>query len=361
MHYQKNNSLPEFWERLGLQLEAKKPFVVYRKPNQTKLTLLLQNTAALVGVKNWEASGFIFAPFDDQRPAVLLRPDELHEIAYTAADLQDANPLILPPSEVGEKEAYVQLIKKALQEINSGQLQKVVLSRRMEYNSAAAPIDLFKKLLNRYLNAMCYLWYHPKVGVWLGASPEVLLKSCNEEFLTMALAGTQKYIPGKLPIWKNKELAEQAMVTDYVATVLKNSTEGMEISPVESVRAGNLWHLRTSLSGKIKKNHLGNIIQSLHPTPAVCGIPRDTAKAFILANENYDREYYTGYLGELNFKTETEKYTSLYVNLRCMQVKETAVWIYIGGGVIKASVPEDEWQETVEKSSTMLNILLNSR
>ena len=112
----------------------------------------------------------------------------------------------------------------------------------------------------------------------------------------------------------------------------------------------------------------------MHPTPAVCGLPKEAAKAFILENENYNREFYTGFLGELNFEAQlkprsgkrnienrayaiTKTSTQLYVNLRCMQLDGNNASIYVGGGITESSDAESEWHETVSKSLVIKSIL----
>jgi isochorismate synthase len=132
--------------------------------------------------------------------------------------------------------------------------------------------------------------------------------------------------------------------------------------------------LKTSISGKVKPDLLPDIIVRLHPTPAVCGLPKESSKSFILENENYDREFYTGFLGELNFTSEKKrnsnsrnvengayraikKSTELFVNLRCIQIVDALAFIYVGGGVTKDSDSEKEWEETINKSHTMLRVL----
>ena len=97
---------------------------------------------------------------------------------------------------------------------------------------------------------------------------------------------------------------------------------------------------------------LKDLIRKLHPTPAVCGLPRDKAKEFIIKNENYNREFYTGFLGEI---TNTD--SSLFVNLRCMKLEENIANIYVGGGITKDSNSKQEWLETVSKTQTMKSVL----
>ena len=112
----------------------------------------------------------------------------------------------------------------------------------------------------------------------------------------------------------------------------------------------------------------------MHPTPAVCGYPKQKAKDFILQNETYSRAYYTGFLGELNLKQSKTRntnrrnvennayatvktYSNFYVNLRCMQFKDDKALIYVGGGITKDSVAENEWEETLNKTKTIGNVL----
>lgn len=95
------------------------------------------------------------------------------------------------------------------------------------------------------------------------------------------------------------------------------------------------------------------LINALHPTPAVCGLPKAVAEAFILQNENYDRSYYSGYLGELNLNERT----SLFVNLRCVELENNLASIYVGGGITADSIPENEWEETVSKAEVMKKVL----
>ena len=96
-----------------------------------------------------------------------------------------------------------------------------------------------------------------------------------------------------------------------------------------------------------------NLINSLHPTPAICGIPKSVATDFILKYEGYNRAYYSGYLGELNMNDST----NLFVNLRCMQIENNMAAIYVGGGITNESIPENEWLETVSKSEIMKKVL----
>ncbi len=365
----------DFFESIDTQFRKKLPFVAYRKPKEDKVKAIFQANDRLHHLKTYAETGFIFAPFDTEHPTILLVPDELLAIPDLGLQANAAKLFAAgPASDKEKKESHLHLVEKGISEIGKGTFEKVVLSRCLETNSKALPLDLFQKLLVNYPNAFCYLWYHPKVGLWLGATPEILLMLRNRQLTTMSLAGTQKYVGTENPAWGRKELEEQQLVTDYITDALRGQVVHLSKSNTETVRAGELLHLRTKITGLLEKENLEAVVKALHPTPAVCGMPKENAQEFILDNENYDREYYTGFLGELNLKAEKQrssrrrnqenqayrsitKTTTLYVNLRCMQLKNDKAYIYVGGGITKDSNAEQEWEETVEKSKTMLTIL----
>ena len=176
----------------------------------------------------------------------------------------------------------------------------------------------------------------------------------------MALAGTQKWNDSENVIWHQKEQDEQQFVTDFIVNELHNKIDNLEITKPYTVKAGKLLHLKTDISGILKQDtNLKNIIQILHPTPAVCGFPKEVAKQFIIENENYNRQFYAGFLGELNKDFDTnENKTDLFVNLRCMKIENNTINFYAGGGITKDSIPEKEWEETVNNTNTMKSCIL---
>ena len=171
----------------------------------------------------------------------------------------------------------------------------------VKQSKASAAIKTFKKLLANYPNAFTYIWFHPKVGMWLGATPETLVQIKDNNFKTMSLAGTQVFNGTTNVSWHPKEIEEQQFVTDYITDKLISICNKTAKGTVETIKAGNLLHLKTMISAQLKpETALINFIDALHPTPAVCGLPKLLAKQFILKHENYNREFYTGFLGELN-------------------------------------------------------------
>jgi len=367
------------FEALERQYANKLPFVVYSRPINALIKCWLQEDDALYKTDTFSESGFVFAPFDINNKSILL--PETHCEHFTVEieselQLEVTNAKKLWNSDEKDKNTHIELVLNAISEINNGTLDKVVLSRFEEKElTRVDPMSIFKRLYNTYKNAMVYCWYHPKVGLWLGATPELLFKVEGQQLTTISLAGTQPYMKDVAVEWTNKEIEEQQIVTDYITNQIEPYTNHISISDIETARAGNLLHLKTRIISRIEKpSSLKSIIEALHPTPAVCGFPKQEAKDYILKNEGYNREYYTGFLGELNLtqsKTRNtnrrnvennayavvKKSSNFYVNLRCMQVLKKNALIYVGGGVTKDSIPENEWKETVNKTKTIVNIL----
>ncbi|MFD0964097.1 chorismate-binding protein [Pseudofulvibacter geojedonensis] len=345
------------------------PFVAYKKPKTDVLTGVFQEDNTLHLSTTFNESGFVMAPFNMENQSVIIPFDKVIEERYISENTNESGSIA--NNEAG-KEDHISLVEKGVEFIKKGEFEKVVLSRKESVLiSEKSPIDLFEALLNTYLNAFVYVWYHPKVGCWLGATPEVLLSTHAKRFKTMALAGTQLY--KEEVAWGNKEKQEQQFVTDFIIGELNTVTNKLQVSEPYTVQAGKLAHIRTDITGSFNVS-LKEVIERLHPTPAVCGLPKKAAKNFIMKNETYDREYYTGFLGELNKpierrnnrrNTENKAYqfstteSNLFVNLRCMQYENNQVAIYVGGGITKDSNPEMEFQETVNKTSTMKKVLLN--
>lgn len=321
--------------------------------------------------------GFVFSPFRSIEENVLLQADERICISSFKGDMpsQEGRGRIEIVEQSSLKDAYIKLIDSTIDRIKLGDFQKVVLSRSFSVENNKLPLTLLKKTLERYTNAFCYLWYHPKVGLWLGATPpEILLNEENSTITTMSLAGTALFNENSPTIWGDKELKEQQMVTDYIVNALGSEAANLNVGSLETVRAGNLVHLRTKITARLTNKGLKNILEKLHPTPAVCGVPSKKVKEYLLQNEESTRAFYTGFIGELNLQSEKQrsgrranqenqayraikKRTRLFVNLRCMQLKDQRAIIYVGGGITADSIALREWEETVAKSKTMLNIL----
>ncbi|ROI00360.1 chorismate-binding protein [Chryseobacterium daecheongense] len=249
---------------------------------------------------------------------------------------------------------YLDQLNKVIQVIKENRLPKLVYSRRKIFKDfhTINVKESFKNLCQSYPNAFRYLFINEEES-WMGAFSEVLGKfnKTTHEFETMSLAGT-------LPIsenWSEKEIEEQKPVSSYILNILENFTRAIEVSETYDHISGNIKHLRTDFKAKIQPEQLDQIITELHPTPAVCGIPKEFCKENIQKLEKYPRELYAGYI-----RIETEETIQYFVNLRCAKLYRDSVHVFVGGGITAQSNPEKEWIETELKSEAILKNLMIS-
>ena len=288
-----------------------------------------------------EPNGFVVSEFVSNAIYSFQEGIEKGELSF-----QTEEPYII------SKEEYLKDADTVLNAFDSTELQKVVLSRikKVDFDESKSEL-LFNELIISYPNAFVYLISSKLFGTWIGATPEILLVTALHSGFTMALAGTKKADDSSE--WESKEKDEQQFVTDFIQSkLIDNNYKHVDLSgPFETI-AGPIKHLRTDVSFDFESGNALKTIRTLHPTPAVSGLPQKEAISLILETEKHERFFYTGFIGLMN-----QNKNQIYVNLRCCQIQNGAAYLYLGGGFTKDSIPELEWQETENKSKTLLNIL----
>ena len=200
--------MSELFQKASKYLKEKLPFVIYSKPNQGEIIGIFQENASLNFTEDFAQTGFVFAPFDGEK--FILIPEKDSEILVENFEkISDSNYSEFKDEiNFSAKENFENLVQKGIDAINSGNFQKVVLSRTeavsLENEDA---VHLFQKLVTTYETAFKYCFFHPEVGLWLGATPEQLLKANSGKIKTVALAGTQIFKEGEI-IWEEKEKKE---------------------------------------------------------------------------------------------------------------------------------------------------------
>lgn len=304
--------------------------------------------------------GFVMAPFQlsEAHPIVVLEPEEQGEWAAPAQD-EAGNRAISTVESARPTPAadYAQRFALFTQPLHHHPERKLVLSRKQSVPRLAefSVGKSFLAAVARYIRSFVYLCHTPQTGTWMGSTPEILLSGERHNWHTVALAGTQPLRDGKVEEqWDPKNRQEQQLVARYIHEQLRTlGIEGDEQGPYP-VRAGEVCHLKSDFFFSLSDpSQIGKLLARLHPTPAVCGLPKAWALRFIQAEEGYDRAYYSGFVGWL----DPQGHSDLYVNLRCMQIKPTHFELYAGGGLLEASQLAEEWQETEIKMDTMRRLL----
>ncbi len=371
---------------LSHALENEQPIAVWRLPFSAVTYVVIADkheTIAKGSAIEELQPGFMFAPFDRERDAIFLPAQfifsfEGKQLREAKTPIENTSALWLantysPGKKLSIKSAkatagsdtdFGALVTKAVAAIGENRFEKVVPSRtkKITLDDQFDIVETFQKLSNAYPTALVSFVSVPGIGHWLGATPETLVTVEGKTlFKTVALAGTLPYKEGmnlKAVAWTEKEIEEQALVERYVISCFKKIRlrEYEEHGP-KSMVAGNLIHLKSEFVVDMVATNfpqLGTVmLQLLHPTSAVCGMPLDPALQFLKENEGYDREFYAGYLGPVNI----ENNINLFVNLRCMKLGDGEALLFAGAGVTVDSVPENEYAETEMKFNTLLNII----
>ncbi len=372
-------------------------FAIWRKPNSNQLAFIqdFNQVPRRVSLQLEDLpAGFVVHPFADQedKKAFFIQGDlyeklsldkplnheelpqwmqtsfeslSIPELKKRIASLLAKLPLKSYAGQSSEKEHFLRLVAKGIQAIEAGSLEKIVAART-KLIPIPAEFDLGKtlaKLLSRYPHSFVNFFHLPGIGTWIGASPEILIETKGDYFHTMSLAGTQPAQgdnPLKSAAWTQKEIEEQALVSRYIVDCFKTIRlrEYEEHGP-KTVLAGNLLHLRSDFRVNMQStgfSNLGSVMLGLlHPTSAVCGMPRKEALTFLRKEEGWDRNFYAGFLGPVGIEDET----SIYVNLRTASLHQTHALLYAGAGVTEDSVPEKEWEETELKCEIIGKFIQN--
>lgn len=350
------------------RLAENKAYVLYHKPHTEAYTRIVSQTAA----QNYysledvpEHGGYIVAPFVVTAECPILYFDDTEAQTFPLDCLlyDTANQLTTKSGILSESDSEQEYIdyKRSFSKIHStlreGKADKIVLSRSHSVclRTEPKPEMLFAKACVSNPNCFVALWHSEQCGTWLVATPELLFASDGKQGHTMALAGTLPYpMNNAEPEWDEKNRREQQLVCDFLLNTLRSSVTNIRTTATFTLHSANLCHLCTKFSFDIhKENGEKALLSKLHPTPAVCGLPREEAFAAISNAENNPRRYYAGYSGLLH----PGKDTQLYVSLRCMEYDNAFATLYAGGGIMPESIEENEWEETCRKMLPMRTIL----
>ncbi|WP_323915832.1 isochorismate synthase [Aeromonas veronii] len=300
-------------------------------------------------------------PFDTQSPWHLVIPAQSQWVARDALLPARCCQLHGAVSEVTGAAHYQGAVRAALQQFSEGRLEKVVLSRAIDVQSAeqTSPAHAYGSLLAQNPGAYVFQIPLPDGETLLGASPELLVSRSEMAVVSNPLAGSrprhafpdQPAASAEL-LGAQKDRYEHALVADAVAAALAPFCRELDV-PLEPqvIATPTMWHLSTRIAGRLHEpSPVLALALALHPTPAVCGTPLSAARQAIARLEGYDRRFYCGAVGWMDADGNGE----WVVTIRCGVLAGRQLRLYAGAGVVVGSSPEAEWQETAAKLGTML-------
>lgn len=328
-------------------------YALYRLPEMKEYHKVEGKTVEIKDIGGLDRQeGFVLAPFNigAGEPLLIIQAEksEVKEVPDTSySKLQILH-------EDDHRDDYHKDFEKFHCYLEDGTLDKIVLSRCLDITTSEAvnKEEVFFNACRMYPHQMIALISTEQGGTWLMATPEVLIEKDKDDdsWKTMALAGTMT-TPGP---WSEKNKKEQYYVARYILYSLSRHAYLISNTPPHTVSAAKLYHIRTDFSFDVNTDKEAlNVLEDLHPTPAVCGLPKDKAFETITREESLDRKYYSGFSGPLYLDGETH----LFVSLRCMEIDGNKCHLYAGGGLLKESEEENEWKETEVKLKTMKDVL----
>lgn len=353
-------------------------FAFYRYPYADEYVVMRQRDGEPCSLESYSdldgKHGFVFAPFSitGECPLLLLSPDVV-EHRPVPADVDFVETPFVSRDIKAERRRYGDDFAKFHSRLSSGAFGKIVLSRRSEERQLSA-LDverLFVRACRLYPRMFIALVSTRRGGTWLMSTPEILVESKDGRLHTMSVAGTmeigaedtddslmERKRASDISEWSRKNIKEQQYVSRYITDCLQGLSFDVSVEGPYTLRAGMVKHLASDFFFSLKPGcNIGDVISTLHPTPAVCGMPKAETYDFILANESSKRAYYSGFAGPLN----CDEGTHLYVTLRCMEIGDGYCRLYAGGGLLSDSVEENEWLETEAKMETMRRCLAIKR
>jgi len=248
-------------------------------------------------------------------------------------------------------EQYMQSVEDGIALIEKAQVKKIVLSRIVSFPHQGLTAEGVFNLLNeKFPSAAVFAFTDENNAQWIGATPELLFRKRGNSYSTISLAGTRR--AGTQEEWGVKEKEEQRLVTEFIQAELKAiGAKDIQCNELHTRNAGSIEHLCNEISFEYKGDWK-EIMNTLHPTPAVCGMPRELAKGIIEDLERHDREYYTGLIG-----IEQGDNVEVYVILRCLKYSEQMLHVFVGAGITEESVPAAEARETRWKADSLTSVI----
>ncbi|ARF70963.1 isochorismate synthase [Kitasatospora albolonga] len=339
--------------------------------DERPLTRRVEATLAEAVAAGQEAPVVIGAiPFDHTAPSALTVPASVRTAPPLASDPLIALPAALSAATdwrirpVPEPEVYGAGVASAVARMWRGEFSKVVLARTLELTSGA-PLDLpamLQRLARRDPSGYTFALPTGPDRTLIGASPELLVSRRGKQVVANPLAGStprsedlaEDVRRAATLLESVKDLHEHAVVVDAVHQALAPHCTELTVPPRPTlIRTATMWHLSTTVTGTLASPDTSalELATALHPTPAVCGTPTQTARQIIAETEPFDRGFFTGVVGWGNADGDGE----WVVTIRCAEAEERTLRLYAGAGIVAASEPEAETAETAAKFRTFLS------
>jgi isochorismate synthase len=310
-------------------------------------------------------------PFDTTgRPGHVVVPESLraagpaHPAAAALPREDVGTPVgVVPVPDPGK---HADAVANAIEVLAERGMRKVVLARALdlEFDKTVAAQAILHNLVKDNPRGYTFAAALPSGRTLMGASPELLLSRRGGHVVSHPHAGSaprsadpvEDRENGERLLASHKDHVEHAVLTEAVVETLRPFCRKLDVPAEPSlVSTPTMWHLGTTVTGELADRDITalRLAAALHPTPAICGSPTETARELVGELEPFDRGYYAGAVGWVDAAGDGE----WAVAIRCAEVDERALRLYAGGGIVPESQPWAEVDETTAKFQTLLRAM----
>jgi menaquinone-specific isochorismate synthase len=322
-------------------------FQVIRQNNQSVLfinVLIEKNTSVKLLVENLK--------------------DELNKINWSSRSLINVNHHQPLKYNFKNSPEFKDAVTSVLKFIATQRLRKIVLAHAIDVNLPKnfSLIDSLQNLRKKHPDCYIFSTGNGQGSYFVGASPERLISIKKRQLVTDALAGSaprgknpteDKYFSKQL-LKSGKERREHQVVSEFIIERLSSLGLKPQKAALQLLQLSNIQHLWTPIYAQLPKNvNPLDIVNLLHPTPAVAGVPTELAFQQIRRYEKFDRSLYAAPLGWIDYAGNSE----FIVGIRSALIKDNKARLYAGAGIVAGSNPEQEFAEIQLKLQSLLKVL----
>jgi isochorismate synthase len=306
-------------------------------------------------------------PFDTTTtPGHIVLPEAVRVAG--GVELETRKPITAPVAvrAVPEPVRHVESVARAVKELGERGMRKVVLARALdlEFEGDVAAQAILHNLAKDKAGGYTFAAALPSGRQLIGATPELLLSRVGRLVVCHPHAGSAARSADPVTDRENgealaasrKDHVEHAVLTDAIVETLRPFCRHLDVPREPSlVSTPTMWHLATRVTGELIDRDITalRLAAALHPTPAICGSPTEAARQLVGELEPFDRGYYAGTVGWMDAAGDGE----WSVSIRCAEVAERSLRLYAGGGIVPASDPKAELDETSAKFQTLFHAM----
>lgn len=310
----------------------------------------------------WLTENYYLNQTDDAKEITEKTEIERNNLFYTPITDEEKLPTSIIKEEINPQ-SWIQTVEKTTEEIKKHELEKVVLAREMRLysNEPFSPERTLSRLLEEQTSSFIFA-FENEGDCFIGATPERLAKRENENIFFTCLAGSMKRGKtneedeklGQFLLHDDKNRYEHQLVVKMITEVAKNMCRDVQVpNRPELFKSRHIQHLFTPISAKASHHSLLEIIEAMHPTPALGGYPKEKGFEKIRHIEELDRGWYAAPVGWLDYQGNGE--FAAAIRSAVLQGKQAS--LFAGVGLVADSDPKTEYEETLIKFKPMLSAL----